>query len=202
MTNEEQSFRTKKMLSEALKTLIKKKNFDKISVSELIRICNINRNTFYYHFDNIYDLLEWTLEQDFFNIINDMDNLNLEDLISFMLDYFEKNIQVLEWAYDFMNYSARSKYFGSKMKGVMQEKMKALQQEMNLEVADSDVDFFCSFFSDSLVSSFYHFVKGEVSYSREEYIGMIIFTLRISLRQFIIEKGKPIKSIKSNEEKK
>lgn len=40
MTNEEVSFQTKKVLSDALKKLMSQKAFSKITVSEIIRMCN------------------------------------------------------------------------------------------------------------------------------------------------------------------
>ena len=64
MKNEEISLNTKKMLTESLKKTMLKKPLSKITVSELIQDCGINRNTFYYYFANIYDLLKWMLEQE------------------------------------------------------------------------------------------------------------------------------------------
>ena len=57
MTHEEISLRTKKVLCASLKNQMMHKTFSKITVTELIRDCNINRKTFYYHFQDIYDLL-------------------------------------------------------------------------------------------------------------------------------------------------
>ena len=50
------STNTKQMLAEALISLSNKKDFSKITVSEIVDYCNINRKTFYYHFTDIYDL--------------------------------------------------------------------------------------------------------------------------------------------------
>ncbi len=40
------------------------KPMDKITVKDLVEICGVNRQTFYYHFDDVYDLLEWVFEED------------------------------------------------------------------------------------------------------------------------------------------
>ena len=48
---------------------MKKKSLSKISISEIVKECQINRKTFYYHFEDIYDLLEWHLEQEVAQII-------------------------------------------------------------------------------------------------------------------------------------
>lgn len=47
----------------------------KVTVSELIRECNINRNTFYYHFSDIYDLLKWMFEQESIEVVKRIDLL-------------------------------------------------------------------------------------------------------------------------------
>ena len=53
MKNEEMSLRTKQALAASLKRTMLKKPLSKISVRELIEDCNVNRKTFYYHFDEI-----------------------------------------------------------------------------------------------------------------------------------------------------
>jgi probable dihydroxyacetone kinase regulator len=52
---------TKRALSQSLKNLMKKKPLSKITVKDIIKDCGVNRRTLYYHFSDIYDLLEWTL---------------------------------------------------------------------------------------------------------------------------------------------
>ena len=69
MRNEEISLNTKQELSAALKWTMEKKPLSKITVSELVRTCDINRNTFYYHFNDIYDLLKWTFEQEAIEVV-------------------------------------------------------------------------------------------------------------------------------------
>lgn len=50
---------TKKALAESLKKLLEKKPLDKITVIDIVEDCEVNRQTFYYHFKDIYDLVEW-----------------------------------------------------------------------------------------------------------------------------------------------
>ena len=54
----------KPMIAEAFIRLSKQKNIDKITVKDLVEVCGISRQTFYYHFDDVYDLLEWVFEED------------------------------------------------------------------------------------------------------------------------------------------
>ena len=55
---------TKEALAAALKQMMTVKPMDKITIKDLVEICGVNRQTFYYHFDDVYDLLEWVFEED------------------------------------------------------------------------------------------------------------------------------------------
>ena len=50
---------TKKALATSLKKLLSKKELSKITISNITDDCGVNRQTFYYHFKDVYDLLEW-----------------------------------------------------------------------------------------------------------------------------------------------
>jgi len=55
---------TKRALENSLKNLLAHKSFDKITVTDITEDCGINRMTFYYHFQDIYDLVEWSCIED------------------------------------------------------------------------------------------------------------------------------------------
>ncbi len=50
---------TKLALEASLKKLLRQKPFDKITIADLTEDCGISRMAFYYHFKDIYDLVEW-----------------------------------------------------------------------------------------------------------------------------------------------
>lgn len=50
---------TKAALAESLKKVLERKPLDKITITDLTNDCGVNRQTFYYHFRDIYDLIEW-----------------------------------------------------------------------------------------------------------------------------------------------
>ena len=60
---------TKQLLAESLKELLTHKPVDKITVKEIVAGCGVNRQTFYYNFHDIYDLMEWILLEDARQII-------------------------------------------------------------------------------------------------------------------------------------
>ena len=55
---------TKRALVASLKDLLAEKPLDKITVTDLTEHCGVNRMTFYYHFKDIYDLVEWACIED------------------------------------------------------------------------------------------------------------------------------------------
>ena len=53
---------TKKALLVAFGELLEEKPFNKITITDITTKCGLNRMTFYYHFENIYELMIWGLE--------------------------------------------------------------------------------------------------------------------------------------------
>ena len=55
---------TKRALSASLKKLLVQKPLHKITINDITEDCGVNRMTFYYHFKDIYDLVDWILAED------------------------------------------------------------------------------------------------------------------------------------------
>ena len=55
---------TKRALEQSLKNLLREKPLSKITVTDITEDCGISRMTFYYHFKDIYDLVEWACMED------------------------------------------------------------------------------------------------------------------------------------------
>lgn len=55
---------TKRALEASLKNLLLQKPLNKITINDIAEDCGISRMTFYYHFKDIYDLVEWACAED------------------------------------------------------------------------------------------------------------------------------------------
>lgn len=53
----------KRVIADAFFSLAQKKNIDKITVKELVEKCGISRQSFYYHFRDVMDVMNWSLQQ-------------------------------------------------------------------------------------------------------------------------------------------
>ncbi len=55
---------TKKALAQSLKDLMQTRPLCKITVQNIVDACGLNRQTFYYHFGDVYELLGWIFENE------------------------------------------------------------------------------------------------------------------------------------------
>lgn len=92
MKHKMNSINTKQMLVDALITIADKKSISKITISELVDYCNINRKTFYYHFTDIYDLLEWHLNNEIEKALSDFNPLyDIDTTITYSVNYIRQH---------------------------------------------------------------------------------------------------------------
>lgn len=68
---------TKKAIALSAKELTKEKPYDKISISDIADRCGIKRQTFYYHFQDKYELLVWIYFNELF--APNMEDISLEN---------------------------------------------------------------------------------------------------------------------------
>lgn len=63
--------KTKDELGRVLRSQLGKKGLDKITVTSIVEECGINRQTFYYHFEDITDLCKWTFGRELKEVISE-----------------------------------------------------------------------------------------------------------------------------------
>ena len=97
---------TKYALAQSLKKLLRERPLDKITVKDLVDDCGVNRQTFYYHFQDIYDLIAWTLNTDVEHILKEHGELqnDLKKQLSLAFHYFEMNRQIILNGFDPVNH--------------------------------------------------------------------------------------------------
>lgn len=151
MTHEETSYQTKMMLCASLKKIMKHKPFSKITVSELIKDCNLNRKTFYYHFEDIYGLLKWTLEQETFEVVKQFDFLvDYKDAFNFVIDYVEDNSYFLNCIYDSVGRDQLKRFLYQDFIGIMKKIVRDTEAKLNITITDDFRNFLCNFYTEAL----------------------------------------------------
>ncbi len=82
---------TKRAVAHSLKELMREKDFQKISVSDIAARCGINRQTFYYHFADKYDLLNWIYYHELFSCA--VDGLEISNWNAKFLELLENMVR-------------------------------------------------------------------------------------------------------------
>lgn len=86
--------KTEYRLAEALKNMMSEVPLDSISVTSLTRRCHVNRQTFYYHFHDIYDLLTLVFLDEKVPDVDDAKDVN--DLLQYIYAYYVDNKNFLD----------------------------------------------------------------------------------------------------------
>ena len=189
MTHEEISMNTKKALCSTLKELMKHKAFSKITVSELIRECNVNRKTFYYHFEDIYDLLKWTFEEEAIAVVRNYDlKCNPEEIINFVLDYCEENRFLLTNACESLGRDSFGRFFYNDFYDIGLSLISEAERVSGKLVDDRYRKFLCSFYVEAISGILYNWIKSDMSgFSRAEIIAYITSAVGNSLKGIMDE---------------
>lgn len=110
---------TQKALANALKELMKEVPFNKITIADICQYCGMNRKSFYYHFKDKYDLVNWIFETEFIvptrQLIDQHPELN-EDrwaITAKMCHYFYENKGFYSKAFKIKGQNCFSEYFRS-----------------------------------------------------------------------------------------
>lgn len=195
MRNEEISLRTKQSLTTALKKSLESKSFSKVTITELIKECNINRNTFYYHFEDINALLRWMLEQEAIEVVKKFDLLvNTEEAIGFIMDYVDENKHIVNCLYNSMGYEAMKRFFYDDMIGVIRSTIDKGEQEMNITVDEQFKDFLAEFYTEAFAGMMINWVKDRETRKREEVLQNILLICKGSIPHLLRAKANETKS--------
>lgn len=188
MKQEEITLSTKKALAASLKKQMKKKPLKKVTVSDLITDCNVNRKTFYYHFEDIYALLKWMLEQEAIEVVKQFDLLiDYKDAILFVLDYVEANAHILGCAYDSMGRDEMKRFFYADFIGIIQTLIDGTEKDMNLSVATDFKEFLGNLYTEALAGVLIDWVKDRKKYNREKVLQYLSLIMRTSLPAVLTE---------------
>lgn len=191
MTNEELSLQTKKSLAAALKQTMQKKRLSKITVSELITACNVNRKTFYYHFEDIYALLKWILEQEAIDVVKNFDLLvNPTEALAFVIDYVDENKHILNCAYDSIGREEMKRFFYTDLYDVVKTIIDGAAAEFQIPHDEKYQDFLTSFYTEALAGVLINYFQEREKHNREQLIEYMYLILHSTIPEALQAKYK------------
>lgn len=136
-------------IKEAFMRLLNKKPFDKITVKEIVEECGINRNTFYYHYEDIYDLLQSVLDDEVEKAMKTVNGFtNWENGFLKAAQFALENKQAIYHVYRSVERDVLEKYLYSVAELVMRSAI--TQQTVDLEPNETDLELMVSFYKYAL----------------------------------------------------
>ncbi len=129
---------TEKAIVESFIKLLNEKPLDKITVKDVIDECGVNRSTFYYYFEDIYDLLSRVLETEAAAIMNEhMSYDSWVDGIIEAMSFAMKNKKAIYHIYKSVNREQLEQYLDDIVDSVMYKAIK--EQAASYKVTEDDV---------------------------------------------------------------
>ena len=182
MTQGSAAQRTKHALAESLKKAMKSKPFQKITVTELIRDCGVNRKTFYYHFSDIYALLKWMLEDETINMIRNYDLLvDYEEVIVFVMNYVEENDHIINCAYDAIGSDQLKLFFVRDFLEIVRTLIENAEEKLGVRLDDSYREFLTYFYTEAIAGILIVWIREREYRDRDAIVRYLVGTIKESL---------------------
>lgn len=176
------SFNTKKALAKSLKKYMRIKSFSKITISDIISDCGVNRKTFYYHFEDINALLKWMFQNEVIEVVNQFNIMvDYQEAILFIMNYIEENDYIMNCAYTAIGLDEMKRLFAEDFKSGTLSVIENAEKEFGKVLDEEYKAFLCSFFSDALAGSLADWTKHHKRRNKQQTIDYLANTLNFSL---------------------
>lgn len=151
----------KSMIAESFRELMEYKPFHKITISDIANGCNISRMTFYYHFEDIYDLLRWTVESDVRASLKSFsEEKRWQKGLSLFLDNLKEQKQILLNAVHSLGRNEIANLFDKEIESLILMYIRAGIN--NRPIADEDLTFITRFYKYAFEGMIFDWIDNEM----------------------------------------
>lgn len=131
-------YATKRKIADCVKQLMKKKEIRKITIQDIMDETKMSRQSFYYHFKDIYDVMEWIISNDFVARVAGKEEEPLETWTMHLLEVIDEERSFLNRV---VNQIEWPKLIPSIAPPIEQELHQRLQGSQAAERVSVDMDF-------------------------------------------------------------
>lgn len=168
------SYQTKQALATALKELMTQKPIDKITIHELTERCGIRRQNFYYHFEDVYDLLRWMFQEEAVSLLQQHEGIQLwqEGLLQ-LFRYIEENKAVCLCALNSVGRRHLKRFFDADLYAIIQQTITQIGTEIGIPneiITEEDMELLSHFYVTLLAGIIENWLRGEIDCTPEELI--------------------------------
>ena len=130
----------KHIIASAFVDMTREKGIDKITVKSLIDACNISRQTFYYHFQDIMEVIEWAVEQATKSTLaRGLEAETPEDALSVLITSATENGTLIRRLLDSQKREQIEKLFVHAARTYLQELIRNKPHKVALDYADTEI---------------------------------------------------------------
>lgn len=163
---------TKRALATSLKKLLSQKELTKISIKDITDDCGIQRQTFYYHFADVYDLIEWIYTNEVIKpIIHDKDTYEKwqEGFLS-IFNYVLENKDFVKNTYNSISRKYVNKFIYEQTDKLLKNVIDEEAEKENIKVKDENKAFIATFYRYSFVGIIRNWIEKGMKESPKEII--------------------------------
>lgn len=163
---------TRQAIIDCTIALAEKKAIRKITVRNIVDACGITRNTFYYHFHDIYDVLDSALNDKFQSAI-DNDSFDNKDKAFFdIIDYCVRYKKVWKNIYKSLGHEQLSKYVSARVHSMIERYI--LDEADSDKVDPDDLSLITEFYEEALFGVLVRWVTNDKAYNSVEEATMVV----------------------------
>lgn len=172
---------TKKALASSLKKLMEQKPLSKITVTDITEECGINRHTFYYHFQDIFDLVEWIYLTEAEEAISAPGAPgSWEEGLRRLFTYGQENKRFVMGTYESFQKEHLQK-FTQKHVEILVCKVLSERAESQ-DIPDSSIEFLISFYTYAYTGVILNWIENGMKEDPDTVIKMLARTLTVTFR--------------------
>lgn len=139
----------KENIADAFLAMLAKKSIDKITVKDLVESCHISRQSFYYHFQDIMEVIEWVIDRTYREIAAQcLEAKTLEEEIRILVSCFVERYELLTRLRD----SQKRELVDHKAMEAVQVYLRAGWRQVlsHMDLRGADADALISFYSSGI----------------------------------------------------
>ena len=159
---------TKKALGDAMKSLMAEKPFAKISISDICQRCSMNRQSFYYHFRDKYDLVNWIFYTELIQKLQENPTSDGWVLLQDVCSYFYENRPFYVNALQVTGQNAFIDYFADVLHAIVQPFFEEIFHE-----DEAHLDFYVQLFTDVSRAAIMRWLLDEADIKPAEFVRLV-----------------------------